>query len=114
MKEEYASASLHPTGTSETMINKKKELHVNECAEKTIIIQSKEEYASSSYHPSGNSETMIDKKEEPDVYERVEKLQQSQEEDNPSKEELQDSVLESDLQWGRRTLQKFLANLGFQ
>ncbi|CAA2958704.1 Phosphoglucan, water dikinase [Olea europaea subsp. europaea] len=113
-EEEYASASLHPTGTSETMINKKKELHVNECAEKTIIIQSKEEYASSSYHPSGNSETMIDKKEEPDVYERVEKLQQSQEEDNPSKEELQDSVLESDLQWGRRTLQKFLANLGFQ
>lgn len=113
-EEKYASASLHPTSTSETMINEKEELCVDECVEKTIIIQSKEEYASSSYHPTGTSDTMIDKKEEQYVYERVEKLQQSQEEDNPSNEELKGSVLESDLRWGQRTLRKFLANLGFQ
>ncbi|KAL2480466.1 Carbohydrate-binding-like fold [Abeliophyllum distichum] len=72
-REERASTS----GTSETMIDKKEELNVHERVEKTIIIQSKEE---------------------PTVYERVEKPQQTEHDD--IEEELQDSVLESDLRWG--------------
>ncbi|KAL8504826.1 hypothetical protein ACS0TY_016131 [Phlomoides rotata] len=35
------------------------------------------------------------------------------EEQQYGKEEMESNIMESDVQWGRRTLQKFLANLGF-
>lgn len=58
------------------------------------------------------TEMMFGDRQEPRQDEQAEKPQLAEEQDQTNIAAIDNRVLENDIQWGRKTLQRFLSNLG--
>ncbi|PIN17185.1 Phosphoglucan, water dikinase [Handroanthus impetiginosus] len=121
LKDEQGSASVHSTERTSAVTHLKDKdvsapMHSTEVIPTTM--QLKDEHDTASMHSTEKIHTITELKDEHAFGSQhsteTKEMKMDEKQHFYGSEKVESDIFKSDMQWGRRTLQKFLANLGFQ